>query len=341
MHSSPLAAEQLSVPSVGAWQGGSLPSLLEGTGSTSFLVLSDGQLVYEWYASNFGADTVTRTLSVTKSVASLLVGQAVGDGRLPGVDTPLGELLPGLADLRVAAMTIEQLMRMSSGIRYREGVTPWSDDALVYHGSGLRQTARRVHVADPVDKFFHYNDWHPLLIAMVLERASNASIAQLLSADLWAPLDAGPAAMTLDHSHTGKLAHLESGLNATPHGLARFGQLVLQRGIWNGKELVSPAWLGRLDDLSSGWNSAGDFAYYESLPWGRPLSSGKFGYKDFWWHYMPHEGVHDLFAMGALGAHVYVSRDTGCVLVRTASRFPRGVWWAGILRNVAEQVANR
>lgn len=339
-HPRPAAAEQLTVPAAGAWQGGSLQSLLAGTGTTSFLVLRDGQLAHEWYAPNFGADTVTRTLSVTKSVASLLVGQAVGDGRL-SVDASLGDLLPGLVDPRVAAMTVEQLMRMSSGIRYREGVTPWSDDALVYHGSGLRQAARRVRVVDPVDKHFHYNDWHPLLIAMVLENASDASVAQLLSKDLWAPLDAGPATMTLDHSHTGKLAHLESGFNATPHGLARLGQLVLQRGVWNGQELVPAAWLGRLDDLSSGWNSARDFAYYESLPWGRPLSSGKFGYKDFWWHYMPRHGVHDLFAMGALGAHVYVSRDTGCVLVRTASRFPRGVWWAGILRNVAEQMANQ
>jgi CubicO group peptidase (beta-lactamase class C family) len=133
-HPRPAAAEQLTVPAAGAWQGGSLQSLLAGTGTTSFLVLRDGQLAHEWYAPNFGADTVTRTLSVTKSVASLLVGQAVGDGRL-SVDASLGDLLPGLVDPRVAAMTVEQLMRMSSGIRYREGVTPWSDDALVYHGS--------------------------------------------------------------------------------------------------------------------------------------------------------------------------------------------------------------
>jgi hypothetical protein len=49
----------------------------------------------------------------------------------------------------------------------------------------------------------------------------------------------------------------------------------------------------------------------------------------------PAAGIHDLFAMGALGAHVYVSRDTGYVIVRLADRFPPGLWWAGLLRRVA------
>lgn len=340
-HPQPLAVEQLIAPAAGKWPGGPLPLLLASTGTTAFLILQDGQRVCEWYAPTFGSDTVTRTLSVTKSVTSLLVGQAIADGRLPGVDAPVGDLLPGVADPRVAAMTLAQLMRMSSGIRYREGVTPWSDDAHIYHGASLRQAARRVRAVDPVDTHFHYNDWHPLLIAMVLEHSSGISAAQLLSTGLWTPLDAGPATMTLDHGAEGALAHLESGLNATPHALARFGHLVLQRGTWNGRSLVPRAWLARLDDLSDAWHSASDFAYYASLPWGRPLSSGRFGYKDFWWHHRPRRGIHDLFAMGALGSHIYVSRDTGCVVVRTASRFPHGVWWAGILRSISEQVADR
>lgn len=96
--------------------------------------------------------------------------------------------------------------------------------------------------------------------------------------------------------------------------------------------------MARLGDLSDAWHTPAYFAYYidRRLPCGRPLASGHYAYKDFWRHHRPEAGIHDLFAMGALGAHLYVSRDTGCVIVRLADRFPPGLWWASLLRRVAE-----
>ncbi len=333
------APEQVTVPAAQGWAGSALDALLRNTGTTAFVVLRQGAIVCEWFAAGSDGQTVRRNLSVTKSVASLLVGQAIADGRLPGVDAPIGDLVDGIADRDVAALTMAQLLRMASGIGYRDGVLPWSHDARTYHGTDLREAVRRVRVAEPVDRFFHYDNWHPLLLALALERTGGASIAHLLARDLWEPLQAGRATMTLDRRGAGALAHLESGLNCSAYGLARIGQLVLQRGAWQGRQLVAQAWLARLDDLSDAWRDPGDFRYYLRLPWSRPLASGHVAYKDFWWHHLPRPGVHDVFAMGALGAHVYVSPDTGCVIVRQASRFPRGLWWAGLLRQLAEELA--
>jgi CubicO group peptidase (beta-lactamase class C family) len=316
-----------------------LAGFLAATGTTAFLASVDGRVVCEWFAPGRDARTPGRNLSVTKSVASLLTGQVIASGRLGGPDTALGDLVPGLADPAVARLRIDQLLRMGSGIRYREGPLPWSDDARVYHGTRLRHAAMRVHVADPVDAFFHYNDWHPLLLALALERAGSDSVAGLLARALWQPLGAGRATLTLDHAGAGALPHLESGLNTAPEDLLRCGQLVLQGGQWQGRQLVPAAWIERLDDPAGCWRTPEDFRYYARLPWGRPLATGRYGYKDFWWHHFPRAGVHDVFAMGALGAHVYVSRDTRCVIVRQAERFPRGVWWAGLLRTLAEQLA--
>lgn len=230
---------------------------------------------------------------------------------------------------------------MASGIGYREGVLPWHDDARVYHGTQLRRQVLHVRLVDAVDRRFHYNDWHPLLVALALERAGGAPVAELLARDLWCPLGAGEATLSLDHHGGGSLAHLESGLNATAYGLARLGQLVLHGRQWEDRALVPAAWLARLDDLADAWRHPEHFNYYREhrLPWARPLASGRFAYKDFWWHHCREAGVHDLFAMGALGAHVYISRDTDCVIVRLARRFPPGLWWAGLLRRVAEAAA--
>lgn len=333
-------ARALPAPAWPGLQAPQLSNLLALTSTTAFVAALDGEVVCEWYAPGHGPHTIGRNQSVTKSVASLLVGQALATGKLPSLEVPLGDLIAGLFDPQVARLTLAQLLRMASGIRYVEGPWPWTDDARVYHGVRLRAASLRVRMHDPVDAFFHYNDWHPLLLAQALERAWGQPVARVLECTLWAPLRGGPASMTLDHTGPDALAHLESGFNCSPEDLLRIGQLVLQRGRWSGVPLVGADWLARLDDDEGCWRSPEDFRHYASMPWGRPLSSGRYGYKDFWWHHWPRPGVRDVFAMGALGAHVYVSPDTRCVLVRQASRFPRGVWWAGMLRQIAEQLAD-
>lgn len=338
-HARPIDPERVAAPRGRGVEAPHLAGFLEATGTRSFLLARDGEIVCEWFAAGQGPGTIARNLSVTKSVAALLVGQAIADGRIPGVTARIGELVPGLRDPAVRGLHVDQLLRMASGIRYREGVLPWTDDARVYHGTRLRESALRVRVVDRVDRFFHDNDWHPLLLALALERTGGRSVAQLIERDLWQPLAAGPASMTLDRAGEGALAHLESGLNCGAEDLLRIGQLVLQKGRWEGRQVVPATWLERLMDTHHGWRAVADFGYYRRRPWGRALVSGKYGYKDFWWHHFPRTGVHDVFAMGALGAHLYVSPDTRIVIVRQSSRFPRGLWWADLLRELAERFA--
>jgi hypothetical protein len=94
----------------------------------------------------------------------------------------------------------------------------------------------------------------------------------------------------------------------------------------------------RLFSPESSWQTADAFRYYANRPWGRPLLTGHYQYKDFWWHYRPNANIHDLFAMGAMGAHVYVSPDTDCVIVRQAKSFPKGLWWPPVFRELAELI---
>ena len=178
--------------------------------------------------------TVGRTMSVTKSVASLMVGQAIGDGRLPGIDAPIGDLVDGIADTGVARLTLAQLLRMDSGIGFTEGLLPWRDSVRVCHGCRLRRQAKRVRLKDLVGRFFHYNDWYPLLVALALalalEQCNRSPVAEMLSRGLWAPLGAGAASLSMDRAGAAAIAHVDCGFNASAYALARLGQLVLQRG---------------------------------------------------------------------------------------------------------------
>jgi CubicO group peptidase (beta-lactamase class C family) len=145
--------------------------------------------------------------------------------------------------------------------------------------------------------------------------------------------------MMVDRNGADGLEHLESGLTATAHDLARFGQLFLQDGIWEGTRLLPQGWVETTTSPRDARTDPEWFKYYRDRPWGRFLANGRIYYKRFWWGHRLDANRHDFFAMGVLGQHVYVSPDTRVVIVRLSDRFPTGMWWAPLLRKVAEAAA--
>ena len=162
-----------------------LEAVLDQTGTTALVIVAKGKLVYEHYANGGGRDAVNRCFSVTKSFASALVGIAIGEGRLSGIDQPISEHLPEFAGRPTGELTLRHLLEMRSGIRFIPGPQPWSDDAICYFSPDCRAATRRVPVTDPIGGFFHYNDYHPFLVGMILERVMGKPIGQTFGQRLW------------------------------------------------------------------------------------------------------------------------------------------------------------
>jgi CubicO group peptidase (beta-lactamase class C family) len=328
---------------VSAKRGGpavALAALLQGSGTTALVVLDAGRVAWEHYPNEGSRERANRCFSVTKSIASALVGIAVAEGAIESIDRPIGQWLPELRDPKARAITVAQLLEMHSGIRFTEGLLPWRDEPQTYYASDLRQRLLDCRVVDPVGAFFHYNDWHPLLIALLLERATEQPVTHWLQTRLWDPLGCEyPASVMVDRADRAGVEHLESGLTARALDLAKFGQLYLQRGAWNGRQIVPASWVdvttspagARLDER---W-----FGHYRDKPWGRFLALGNVYYKRMWWGVKLDDRRHDYFAMGVLGQHVYVSPDTRTVIVRLSDRFPPGMWWPPVFRQIAQAVA--
>ncbi len=317
-----------------------LSTLLAESGTTALVVLRDGRLVWESYPNGGSRGRMNCCFSVTKSLASALVGVALGDQAIAALQAPIGRWLPELRDPRVAALTIEHLLEMRSGIRYTEGYWPWRDEPRVYYANDLRRRALDCRVTDPVGAFFHYNDWHPILLALLIERASGLRITDLVQQSLWDPLGCEhDASLAVDRADAAGLEHLEAGLNARALDLARFGQLVLQGGVWNGRRLLPEGWVEAMTTPVGARTDAAWYAHYQGRPWGRFLASGRVDYRRLWWGVRIDEERRDVFAMGVLGQHVYLSPDLGTVVVRMSDRFPPGLWWAPLLRRIAEAAA--
>ncbi|HEX7436597.1 MAG TPA: serine hydrolase [Caldimonas sp.] len=317
-----------------------LVDFLAATATTALVVLHRGYVAWEHRLNDGAPERLQRCFSVTKSVASALLGLAVGAGCIDSVQAPIGRWLPELRDPGVAALTLEHLLQMRSGIRFCEGMLPWRDEPRTYYAIDLRKRLPGCRIGDPVGSLFHYNDWHLLLLSLLLERATGQSVTSWLQQRLWDPLGMEHAGSLMVDRHDGDgLEHLESGLTASALDLARFGQLYLQDDVWKGRRVLPEGWVEATTAPEGARSDAPWFAYYRRRPWGRFLASGRIYYKDMWWGCRIDERRHDYFAMGVLGQHVYVSPDTDTVIVRLSDRFPPGVWWPPLFRRIAQAVA--
>ena len=119
-------------------------------------------------------------------------------------------------DARFADITISQLLDMTSGIHYEEFPLPNGDDALTYYFDDLRALAiERTQIDEAPGMRWHYDNYNPLLLGLVLERATGMPVAEYLGERLWTKIGTESAASwSLDRE--GGFEKMESGINARP-----------------------------------------------------------------------------------------------------------------------------
>lgn len=306
---------------VRAPDGRTLDALLADTGTAAFVVLRGSDVLVEEYGPGSSADTLQTSFSVAKSVLSTVLGIAIDRGDVGGLDDPVTRYVPELAerDPRFADLTLRHLVTMSSGLAYDEQGLPWSDDSVTYYSPDLRATALSARVEEAPGQRFLYNNYNPLLVGLVLERATGRPLAEYTSEVLWQPLGAGAdASWSVDGERHG-FAKMESGFNATALDYARLGYLVAHGGAVDGRQVVSSAWV-----------AAATAADTTTDPEAR--------YQYFWWVDTQRDGR--FYGHGNHGQFVYVDPATQVVVVRLGARYGVGPdEWVDVLRQVADAVA--
>jgi CubicO group peptidase (beta-lactamase class C family) len=300
-----------------------LDEALRGTDTRAFVVVHDDRVVFERYAGGSSARARETSFSVAKSFVSTLVGIALDQGRIGSVDDPVTRYVPELArrDPRFARITLGDLLSMRSGLRYTEAgfPFPWGDDTYTYYGVDLRKEAlERTKIEQPPGRRWHYNNYNPLLLGLVLERATGQPVSDYMAGALWRPLGAvADASWSLD-SDRSKFEKLESGVNATARDYARFGLLFLHGGEFNGTRIVSRDWVRAASSVQTPTDHPNPYGY-------------------FWWI----DGRrHDRFyAFGNYGQYVYVDPVADAVIVRLGSDWGFGnERWLALFRDIADRV---
>ena len=281
---------------------GSFDRYLEASGTTAFLVVHDDKLLYERYFNGYDQRSVNTSFSMAKSFASALVGLAIDEGYIKSVDEPITNYLPELLkkDKRFKSITIRHLLTMSSGIKYEEGATlPWSeaaDDTKTYYSTDLRELALNCQIEGTPGQYFEYNNYNPLLVGMILERATGTHVSRYLQEKLWKPMGMeADGSWSLDSKEDG-FEKMESGVNARARDFARFGMLFAKEGNWRGKQLISRVWVEESTRPDTSADPSRDYQY-------------------FWWVNTPN-GKNHFSAQGNYGQYIYVAPEKDLVIVR-------------------------
>jgi len=304
---------------------------LASTKTRAFRVLREGVITARWDAPGDAPGRMGRLYSVTKSILSLAWGIADAEHRVPSLDAAV-----------FRGLTVRQLLRMDSGLGFDEGFKTLNRQVLTYLHPDARGTARRGRLTDQPGADFHYNDFHSLLLGVLLEEGLERSgwrpsgpVNEPVAAWIWerllVPLGLEfPGRFVVD-SPVRRFPKTESGLCLAADDLARTGLLVLNQGTWEGRTVVPSAWIEASTDPSRGWTGAGAFHRYRTLAWGPWLSTGRGYYGWHWWGRHETGASNTVFAMGIHGQILLISPRHRAVVVRLADRWALKDWWPEVI----------
>ncbi|UCF26055.1 MAG: serine hydrolase [Ralstonia sp.] len=226
----------------------------------SLLVVRHGQLVAEVYrpgkderikdlfrsTRTFDATSIHDVRSISKSVTSLLWGIAQAQGKTPALDTPALSLFPELADLNRdgrEAITLGQMLSMSSGLAWNEwnatSLLNGDEFGLMWHTSQAHYVFDRP-MAAPAATQFNYNGGNTAVLGQLLAERVGMSLPEYARQNLFEPLGITHWEW-VDDFRGRPIAY--AGLRLRPRDLARIGQLVLQHGQWQGRQIVPAEWI--------------------------------------------------------------------------------------------------
>jgi len=285
------------------------------------LVLKDDAICLERYG--LGLDDATRwySYSIGKSVASTLVGAAIREGKIGGVEEPVTRYLPQLTGTAYDGTSIRNLLQMSSGVAWGEGYRDGTSDfarfynaAMEGRAGGAMEVMRSLHRAVPLGTRFLYSSGETYLLGALVTAATGRSLSDYLSERIWARFGMeADGYWTLDSADGQEMA--SGGCNFTLRDYGRFGLFFLGGGVADGEKILPDNWVAEAGHPRT---DSPQVAHGKLTP-GMPLG---YGYK--WWSFpsddpgLPgHDGA--FTGQGIFGQFLYLNpRERLAVVVWSA-----------------------
>jgi CubicO group peptidase (beta-lactamase class C family) len=264
------------------------------------LILKHGEIALERYGMGNGPESRWISMSTAKSITSTLVGAALHDGAIGSLDDCCEQYLPQLRGSAYAGTTIRNLLRMCSGMAWREDddADGRSDVARLVEAMMSRRRGSvldllcRLPRAQPQGVVFNYSTGESYLIGALVAAATRRPLADYCAETIWGPAGMeADAYWQLDSEDGQELGGF--GVSARLRDFGRFGQLVLEDGeTFSGRRAFPAGWR----DLAGQPDSA-------PTAFGRPKPGLPLGYGYHWWAMPPLPGGVNNGVFSANGAY--------------------------------------
>jgi CubicO group peptidase (beta-lactamase class C family) len=274
------------------------------------IVMRDGEIVAERYYNGETPDALHDVRSAGKSVTALLVGIAIDRGRIHSVSDQVETYWPEATGSAIGDVAIRDVLTMRSGLAAfdEDAASPGNEDRLDQAPDPVAFTLG-VPGESPPGTVYRYNSLTAYVAGLVVEKATGEGLADFAGPSLFAPLGITRWRWAADAAgHTKG----QGNLFLTTRDFAKLGEMVRGRGLYQGRRIVSEAWLQ--DALRPAVEISASDPYAD-------------GYGYFWYSKVHHIGGHEIpvsFASGNGGNKIYVVPGRRLVVAITSSAYGRG-----------------
>lgn len=270
----------------------------------SVIVLRHGYIVYEkYFGSQWDANTVHNIFSCTKSIMGSLVGIALQQGKINSLDDRMVDYFPNRTirnlDERKKAVRLIDLMTMKGGFDWPERSYPYTDPRNPWiRALRSKDTVQFVLDAPMAAKpgtVWAYNGGFSQLLSAIVTDKTGMNTMEFAKKNLFSPL--GITKFTWKTDQQG-IYDAGGGLSMTPRDMAKYGHLILNKGIWEGKQIIPADFVAESVKTQTLFNANSGFGY------------------ESWWTIPPY-GYY--YAAGIQGQRIYVMEKQEMVVVTTAN----------------------
>lgn len=280
-----------------------LASYMNDNHVQGIIVLQGNNIRLEKYADGITQETLWTSFSVAKSVSSMLVGVALKNGDIEGLDDSLKKYIDEFKGYAYGEVTIRQLLTMTSGIDWNEDYEDHNSDVAQMYLSPCEDTEAHILTYMKPLKFVHtpgthwnYSTGETDLVGILVQKATGKSLAEYLSEKIWKPFGMEHCAYWLA-DECSNLNLGGSGLSASLRDFARLGTVMLNKGKAGEEDVIDPEFIKDATSLMQPVNDQGD------------------GYGYLWWRFA--DGNYAAF--GIFGQMVYIDPHKNLVIAQIAA----------------------
>ena len=291
--------------------------MLDSNLTDAFLVLHDGKIIAEQYHNHMQRSSVHLVNSVTKTYTGMLAGILVAEGTID-LDAKVTHYIDEFSNNALSEATVTQVLDMTAGVAFSEHYASlnddfWQETATIGWRPDLESpdspktlfeyALRRTEMEGDDGHAFHYRTLLTNVIAMIIERASGQPVPDLLESKIWQKLGCETdGALVVDPSG---FPYMGAGLSASTRDLARFGEVLRNKGAYNGHQVIPESW------VQSTMNGSDHLRQlFADSDYSEVISGGH--YSNQTW---AHQEMGILMCIGIHGQVIVANQNSGAVVV--------------------------